>query len=36
MKAGVDKAAGGGASGNDAIWSHRWYAFSDGTGRTGP
>lgn len=36
VKAGVDKAAGGGASGTNAIWSHRWYAYSDGAGRTGP
>ena len=28
--------AGGGAQGADAIWSHRWYAFSSDQGQTGP
>ena len=28
--------AGGGAQGEDAIWSHRWYAYSTDAGTTGP
>ncbi|MEU8134138.1 immune inhibitor A domain-containing protein [Streptodolium elevatio] len=36
VKAGVDEAAGGGAQGADALWSHRWYAYGDQAGRTGP
>ncbi|HYN67130.1 MAG TPA: immune inhibitor A domain-containing protein [Ornithinibacter sp.] len=36
IHAGEGEEAGGGAQGEDAIWSHRWYAFSDGAGRTGP
>ncbi len=36
IHAGEGEEAGGGAEGADAIWSHRWYAFSDGMGRNGP
>ncbi|MDX2935564.1 immune inhibitor A domain-containing protein [Streptomyces ipomoeae] len=36
VHAGADEADGGGAEGEDAIWSHRWYAYSDGWGQTGP
>lgn len=36
VKAGVDEAAGGGAQGANAMWSHRWYAYGDQAGRTGP
>ncbi len=32
VHAGEGEEAGGGAEGADAIWSHRWYAFPDGTG----
>ncbi|MFL6079495.1 MAG: immune inhibitor A domain-containing protein, partial [Ornithinibacter sp.] len=36
IHAGEGEEAGGGAQGEDAIWSHRWYAYSNGAGRTGP
>ncbi|MDN5797525.1 MAG: immune inhibitor A [Intrasporangium sp.] len=36
IHAGEGEEAGGGAQGADAIWSHRWYAFSTDEGRTGP
>lgn len=36
VHAGGDEATGGGAQGEDAIWSHRWYAFGTDAGRTGP
>jgi len=36
IHAGEGEEAGGGAQGTDAIWSHRWYAFSSGQGRSGP
>ena len=36
IHAGEGEEAGGGAQGEDAIWSHRWYAFSNGIGRSGP
>ncbi|MGW5238101.1 immune inhibitor A domain-containing protein [Monashia sp. NPDC004114] len=36
IHAGEGEEAGGGAQGVDAIWSHRWYAFSNMAGRTGP
>ena len=36
VHAGVDEATGGGVQGEDAIWSHRWYAFGTDVGRTGP
>ncbi|MDB1089510.1 immune inhibitor A [Streptomyces sp. ACA25] len=36
VHAGEDASAGGGAQGDDAIWAHRWYAFSDLMGETGP
>ncbi|MFL6168598.1 MAG: immune inhibitor A domain-containing protein [Ornithinibacter sp.] len=36
IHAGEGEEAGGGAQGEDAIWSHRWYAYSNGSGRTGP
>ncbi|GAB3870468.1 immune inhibitor A domain-containing protein [Terrabacter terrigena] len=36
IHAGEGEEAGGGAQGTDAIWSHRWYAFSNGQGKTGP
>ncbi|MEO3749075.1 immune inhibitor A domain-containing protein [Streptomyces sp. B6B3] len=36
VHAGEDESAGGGAQGEDAIWAHRWYAFVDDVGLTGP
>ncbi len=36
IHAGEGEEAGGGAQGDDAIWSHRWYAYSNGAGVTGP
>jgi immune inhibitor A len=36
IHAGEGEEAGGGAQGVDAIWSHRWYAFSTDAGKTGP
>lgn len=36
VHAGEGEEAGGGAQGPDAIWSHRWYAYSNGAGQTGP
>ncbi|MEI2777795.1 MAG: immune inhibitor A domain-containing protein [Tetrasphaera sp.] len=36
IHAGMGEEAGGGAEGTDAIWSHRWYAFSTNIGQTGP
>ena len=36
IHAGEGEEAGGGAQGEDAIWSHRWYAYSNNVGRTGP
>ena len=36
IHAGVGEETGGGAQGSDAIWSHRWYAFYNNIGATGP
>ena len=36
IHAGEGEDAGGGAQGEDAIWSHRWYAFTNEIGKTGP
>ena len=36
IHAGEGEEAGGGAQGADAIWSHRWYAYSTNQGKTGP
>ncbi|KRE38016.1 protease [Janibacter sp. Soil728] len=36
IHAGEGEEAGGGAEGEDAIWSHRWYAFSNNMGKAGP
>jgi immune inhibitor A len=36
VHAGEDASAGGGEQGDDAIWAHRWYAFYDQAGQTGP
>ncbi|GAA0462213.1 hypothetical protein Ade02nite_28660 [Paractinoplanes deccanensis] len=36
IHAGEGEEAGGGAQGADAIWAHRWYAFSDLAGEAGP
>ena len=36
IHAGEGEEAGGGAQGADAIWSHRWYAYSTDQGQTGP
>jgi immune inhibitor A len=36
IHAGEGEEAGGGAQGEDAIWSHRWYAFSNQIGYSGP
>ncbi len=36
IHAGEGEEAGGGTEGTDAIWSHRWYAYSTNVGKTGP
>src|SRR5665647_1249149 len=36
IHAGEGEEAGGGVQGADAIWSHRWYAYSNNFGTTGP
>ena len=36
VHAGEGEDAGGGAQGEDAIWSHRWYVNSTDFGKTGP
>ena len=36
IHAGEGEEAGGGAQGADAIWSQRWYAYSNSAGVTGP
>ncbi|WP_246069585.1 immune inhibitor A domain-containing protein [Humibacillus xanthopallidus] len=36
IHAGEGEEAGGGNEGEDAIWSHRWYAYSTDAGKTGP
>jgi immune inhibitor A len=36
IHAGEGEEAGGGAEGEDAIWSHRWYAYSNNMGKAGP
>jgi immune inhibitor A len=36
IHAGEGEEAGGGKEGEDAIWSHRWYAYSNNQGKTGP
>ncbi|HWH01697.1 MAG TPA: immune inhibitor A domain-containing protein, partial [Pilimelia sp.] len=36
IHAGEGEEAGGGAQGADQIWSHRWYAYSNGVGSQGP
>lgn len=36
IHAGQGEAVGGGAQGEDAIWSHRWYAYYINQGQTGP
>ncbi|MFI1994624.1 immune inhibitor A domain-containing protein [Actinoplanes sp. NPDC020271] len=36
VHAGGDQADGDPYQGEDAVWSHRWYAFSSDQGRTGP
>jgi immune inhibitor A len=36
VHAGEDASAGGGEQGDDAIWAHRWFAFFDRAGQTGP
>lgn len=36
VHAGAGQETGGGAQGTDAIWSHRWYAFYNNIGVTGP
>ncbi|MFG1954204.1 immune inhibitor A domain-containing protein [Micromonospora sp. NPDC048830] len=36
VHAGGDEADGDPHQGEDAIWSHRWYAFASDQGRTGP
>ena len=36
VHAGMGEETGGGAQGSDAIWSHRWYAFYQNIGSTGP
>ncbi|MGA5704019.1 immune inhibitor A domain-containing protein [Peterkaempfera bronchialis] len=36
VHAGEDQSAGGGVQGDDALWAHRWYAYSSGMGTSGP
>ena len=36
VHAGEGEDAGGGAQGEDAIWSHRWFAYGDLYGQVGP
>jgi immune inhibitor A len=36
VHAGEGEETGGGAQGEDAIWSHRWYAYYNNIGFTGP
>lgn len=36
IHSGEGEEAGGGAQGEDAIWSHRWYVNSNQIGKTGP
>jgi len=36
VHAGEGEETGGGAQGTDAIWSHRWYAYYNNIGATGP
>ncbi|HEY3505040.1 MAG TPA: immune inhibitor A domain-containing protein [Actinocatenispora sp.] len=36
VHAGEGEEAGGGTEGADAVWSHRWYAYSTDAGTTGP
>ncbi|GGM96811.1 protease [Terrabacter tumescens] len=36
VHAGEGEETGGGAQGTDAIWSHRWYAYYNNIGFTGP
>ncbi|MCG8347354.1 MAG: immune inhibitor A [Chloroflexales bacterium] len=36
VHAGEGEETGGGAQGADAIWSHRWYAYFNGIGTSGP
>ncbi|QKW06766.1 immune inhibitor A [Streptomyces sp. NA04227] len=36
VHAGEDESAGGGAQGEHALWAHRWYAYGDEAGHTGP
>jgi immune inhibitor A len=36
IHAGEGEETGGGAQGTDAIWSHRWYAYYNNIGFTGP
>jgi immune inhibitor A len=36
VHAGEGEETGGGAQGTDAIWSHRWYAYYNNIGVTGP
>lgn len=36
VHAGEGEEAGGGTEGADAVWSHRWYAYSTDEGKTGP
>ena len=36
IHAGEGEEAGGGAQGDDAIWSHRWYAYQNLAGKAGP
>ncbi|WP_263166361.1 immune inhibitor A [Streptomyces sp. SCSIO ZS0520] len=36
VHAGEDESAGGGVQGEHALWAHRWYAYGDEAGHTGP
>ncbi|MEV0319131.1 immune inhibitor A domain-containing protein [Streptomyces sp. NPDC050658] len=36
VHAGEDESAGGGAEGKNALWAHRWYAYGNDAGKTGP
>ncbi|MGW1891669.1 immune inhibitor A domain-containing protein [Streptomyces sp. NPDC002004] len=36
VHAGEDESAGGGVQGTNALWAHRWYAYGNDAGHTGP
>ncbi|MFI6349520.1 immune inhibitor A domain-containing protein [Streptomyces sp. NPDC050560] len=36
VHAGEDESAGGGVEGTNAVWAHRWYAYGNDAGHSGP